>query len=526
MAPKHPTVRSKSYSIFILLVVSAFLLASCGSLASPPTTAATPVPPSPTPLVGFATPVSTVPSSPTVPVVLDTPQVVLPTSTPLTSPTPLMAQTALATPVLSTPALIPAATPYPGTFNLITGTTAGVIQGTVLPGQVLAYTLGAGPAEPLTMIMTSPNNDVTLGLFEANNNVLLDPARKLKGFNTVLAAQEQYTVEVIGGVTSESFSLTIKLPVLVYFASGATSTSLNGTTVNGYPFSYALNCAAGQNMTAALAQPASTATIDIYGISTGTLVDASAGYTSWSGVLPQTQDYIIEVIPNNSQVVNFNLTVSCTGTPGNAYYPTGNPSTGGQLYFLPGETMAVVQGTIQPGQVATYSVQASQYQPLMLVLGSPNGDAVLGVLDPNGKMLLDPANQFTYWQWQLPMTGLYTIQVVGGIKSESFTLTTKVGKLYTYPASGTSLKIYATTVRGLIKSYAFRLSTGISMTVSLNVDPSIAHLDVFGVQTGSLLNASDKATSWTGTIPSTQEYVVEVIPGSTISAYTLTISNP
>jgi len=158
--------------------------------------------------------------------------------------------------------------------------------------------------------------------------------------------------------------------------------------------------------------------------------------------------------------------------------------------------MSVVQGTIQPGQIATYSVQANQYQPLMLVLGSPNGDAVLGVIDPLGNRLLDPANQYTYWQWQLPLTGLYTIQVVGGIEAESFTLTTKVGKLYTYPASGSSLKIYATTVRGLIKSYAFRLSTGISMTVSLNVDPSIAHLDIFGVQTGSILNSSDKVTSW------------------------------
>ena len=520
MAHKHPINSFNPYSIFIPLVVSALLLASCGPLAAVPTIAATPVPPSPTPLVGSGTPTATVPSSPTPQVVL------LDTPTPQPSPTPLMVQTVLATPVLPTPSLAPAATPSSNTFALITGTTAGVIQGTVLPGQVLAYTLGAGQAEPLTLIMTSPNNDVTLGVFEANNNILLDPAKKLRGWNTVLPATEQYTIEVIGGATSESFSLSIKLPVVVSFAAGANSTSLNGTTVNGYLFSYALNCAAGQTMSAALAQPASTATIDIYGLSSGMLVDATAGYTSWSGVLPQTQDYIVEVVPTNNHVINYNLTVSCTGTPGNAYSPSGNPSTGGQLYFLPGETMSVVQGTIQPGQIATYSVQANQYQPLMLVLGSPNGDAVLGVIDPLGNRLLDPANQYTYWQWQLPLTGLYTIQVVGGIEAESFTLTTKVGKLYTYPASGSSLKIYATTVRGLIKSYAFRLSTGISMTVSLNVDPSIAHLDIFGVQTGSILNSSDKVTSWTGSIPSTQEYVVEVIPGGTMSAYTLTISNP
>ena len=188
--------------------------------------------------------------------------------------------------------------------------------------------------------------------------------------------------------------------------------------------------------------------------------------------------------------------------------------------------MTVVQGAIQPGQVVTYGVQAKQYQPLMVILGDPNDDLSLGVLDPNGNRLLDPADMFTYWQWQLPMTGQYTIQVVGGLTTENFTLTTKVGKLYTYPADGASIKIYATTLKGLIKSYAFRLSAGVVMTVSLNVPASTAYLDVFGVQTGSLLNASDHATTWTGTMPTTQEYVVEVIPGNTISAYTLTISNP
>jgi hypothetical protein len=303
-----------------------------------------------------------------------------------------------------------------------------VIQGNVQPGQVLTYTMGAAQAQPLTLIMVSPNNDVSLGVLDPGGNVLLDSTRKQKSWQMALPSAGLYTIQVVGGANSDSFNLTVKLPVVVNFASGATSASLTGTTVNGYLFSYSLNCAAGQTLTATLAQPTSTATIDIYGLSSGTLVDASAGYNSWSGMLPQTQDYIIEVIPTNNQVINYNLAVSCVGTPGNAYVPSeptgNNPATGGQLYFLPGETMSVVQGSIAPGQVVTYSVQAKQYQALMLILGSPNGDAVLGVLDPNGNQLLDPANQYTYWQWQLPMTGLYTIKVVGGITSERFTLTT------------------------------------------------------------------------------------------------------
>jgi hypothetical protein len=441
--------------------------------------------------------------------------------------TTLLNPAVVATVTPPAPTLAPSST---GNFALTTGTTAGVLQGTVNAGQVLAYTVNAAQAQPMTLIMTSPNNDISLGVIDPNGNVLLGTSNRQRSWQMVLPTSGQYTIQVMGGASSETFDLTIKLPVVVSFASGTSSSTLTGTTINGYLFSYALNCAAGQTLTATLAQPASTATIDIYGILSGTLVDASAGFNSWSGILPETEDYVVEVVPANNQVINYSLVVSCTGIPGTSFNqtsPSGSTTTGGSSFFFrPGETMAVVQGSIQPGQIVTYSVNASKYQPLMLVLGDPNDDLALGVLDPNGNRLLDPANMYTYWQWQLPMTGAYTIQVVGGLTTENFTLTTKIGKLYTYPADGKSINIYATTLKGLIKSYAFRLSAGVVMTVKLNVPASTAYLDVFGVQTGALLNASDHATSWTGTMPSTQEYVVEVIPGNTISAYTLTISNP
>jgi hypothetical protein len=85
---------------------------------------------------------------------------------------------------------------------------------------------------------------------------------------------------------------------------------LNGTTVNGYVFSYALSCKAGQTMTLTLNVPSTTAYLDAFGIATGTLLSSSAKAVTWTGSLPQTQMYVIEVIPANGQVVNYSLTVS------------------------------------------------------------------------------------------------------------------------------------------------------------------------------------------------------------------------
>src|SRR5450759_1885484 len=81
------------------------------------------------------------------------------------------------------------------------------------------------------------------------------------------------------------------------------------------------------------------------------------------------------------------------------------------IVFTTGTTGAVRQGTMQPGQVVTYTLAAGASQPMVLILDSPGKDVTLGVYEPNGTMLLDPANKYTRWQWLLPRTEVYTIQV-------------------------------------------------------------------------------------------------------------------
>jgi hypothetical protein len=373
----------------------------------------------------------------------------------------------------------------------------------------------------MILIMNSANNDVTLGVLDPNGTILLNPANKWISWQVTLPLTGLYTIQVIGGASTESYTLTIKIAQIVNFASGTTAITLNGTTTNGYLFSYGLNCSAGQIMTVNLYAPSSTAYLDIFGITTGLLLSDSVKATNWTGILPQTQDYVIEVVPSDRQEVNYLLTVSVTGTPGNP------SSTGGNILFAPGTTAAVNQGTVQPGQVVTYTVEASQAQPMILLVESPNHDVTLGVLYPNGATFLSPANKWTYWQWQLPETGVYTIQVIGGSTTENYILTTKVAKLVNFSPGSTSITLSGETSEGYVVSYAFKFYAGDVLTVTLNGDSSKAYLDIFGLLTGSLLSPSKKATTWTVTIPQTQEYVIEVIPaGGQVVSYSLTVSVP
>jgi hypothetical protein len=274
MINKRPTHYFKNLSMSLVLLV--ILLISCnlpGLLAAIPPTAQ----PSQTPL-------------PTV----DTPTAMLPTTT-----------------VAPPSTLLPTVTATKAPVNILfaTGTTAAVEQGTIGPNQVQAFTLSAGQYQPMILLLNSQNKDATLGVTEPDGNILLDPSKKWSSWQWLLPKTEVYTITVHGGTTSEDYTLTTKVAERILFASGTSSITMNGSTPKGFVFSYAIACTANQVMTVSLNIPASKATLDIFGLATGKLLSASAKVNTWTGTLPASEDYIIEVIPANGQVVNYVLTV-------------------------------------------------------------------------------------------------------------------------------------------------------------------------------------------------------------------------
>jgi hypothetical protein len=185
-----------------------------------------------------------------------------------------------------------------------------VQQGSIQPNQIQSYTLSAGQYQPMILILDSPNNDAYLAVYEADGSVLLDPAKKWNNWQWLLPKTELYTIQVIGGTTSENYTLTTKVAKRIFFPTGSSSITLNGSTLKGFVFSYTLGCKINQTMTVSLNMPASSVYLDIFGLATGPLLSSSTKVNTWTGVLPATQDYIIEVIPNNGQVVDYSLTVT------------------------------------------------------------------------------------------------------------------------------------------------------------------------------------------------------------------------
>jgi len=200
--------------------------------------------------------------------------------------------------------------------------------------------------------------------------------------------------------------------------------------------------------------------------------------------------------------------------------PTPNPTAtvqGGitNLVFDPGTTAVVAQGDLQPNQSQTFTLQAGQNQAMILLLNSTNGGASLAVYEPNGNALLDPSKKWSSWQWLLPKSELYTINVNAGASAESFILTAKVAARVTFAPGTTTATVAGSTPKGYVISYAIHGAANQTMSISLDAPGNTCALDIFGLAYGEiLLSDSADALTWTGTLPSNEDYIIEVVPKS------------
>ncbi|HEX9075444.1 MAG TPA: hypothetical protein VF932_06670, partial [Anaerolineae bacterium] len=100
----------------------------------------------------------------------------------------------------------------------------------------------------------------------------------------------------------------VTIPQRITFEPGGIGAAVTGATNSRRTVTYLLRAARGQTMTVVVNAPPNTVGLTIYGLDDGNpLVRAVSGATSWTGQLPGTQDYVIEVVPAVDAPVNFSV---------------------------------------------------------------------------------------------------------------------------------------------------------------------------------------------------------------------------
>jgi hypothetical protein len=193
------------------------------------------------------------------------------------------------------------------------GATSGGAATTLAPYQVQSYVLNAGGGVP--MLVNTKNANTTITIFGANTGVVLVPAwsntKGLPGWQGMLPSSQDYVIQAIAPASSQAINLVVSIPARISFATGTTSATRSGSTVNGNVVSYVAWGAAGQIMDLNVTSSDSSAVLVAYGFQTGQwMVTYDQKKTSYSTTLPASQDYIIVVDPTKGTVVNYTLTVA------------------------------------------------------------------------------------------------------------------------------------------------------------------------------------------------------------------------
>jgi hypothetical protein len=193
-----------------------------------------------------------------------------------------------------------------------TGTTSATVSGTLASGASQSYVLWAGWNQVMIVKADSADSRIYLEIYNYSTGAFLIRASSaLTTWQGWLPRTGDYIVKVYnGGGNSENYSLFVEIPVRIQFARGAYSGSVFGRGSAAQTISYVLWARANQTMTATLASSAGTVYLSIHGFSGGqSLVESSASQTTWTGILPQTQEYVIDAVQGGTWV-DFTLTVT------------------------------------------------------------------------------------------------------------------------------------------------------------------------------------------------------------------------
>lgn len=184
-----------------------------------------------------------------------------------------------------------------------------------------------------------------------------------------------------------------------------------------------------------------------------------------------------------------------------------------RIVFLNGATTGVVSAPISAGQVQNYVLQAFQAQPMLVAVDSVDQDVTLSIKTQGGTSMLNAAARQTTWQGTLPQTEDYYLTVHAGATTENFTLTVTIPSRIKFAEGAISAKTSGKTVGGYNVTYTVFAIKDQKMTVDLTNFSGDAALTIYGFTDGQpYLRSVAERTSFTFKLPSTQDYIIEVVP--------------
>lgn len=198
------------------------------------------------------------------------------------------------------------------------GAVTAVVQGQLAASGGDTWVLKALGGQTLTAQLTFSMGQAILVVWGADGTVLMSDHAGASNFTGALPSTQDYFIAVRGNPGGPTnYTLTITVPPLtnpnpgvvarrIVFAPGAISAVVTGQVANNFTDRWVIKVQAGQTMTAQVVFSSGTGVLIVFGADGNVLQSDHAGSTTFTGTLPTTQDYNLDVRANGT----YTLTVT------------------------------------------------------------------------------------------------------------------------------------------------------------------------------------------------------------------------
>jgi len=233
---------------------------------------------------------------------------------------------------------------------------------------------------------------------------------KLAGLSLALVFIFASVLMQAGGAAAQTGGPT---PKRISFPQGGITATRTGVLTMGGMDRYVIAANGGQTMNVSAASGNNNVILVIFGKDGTVLLSDHADASSWSGVLPSTQDYYIDVRAINGTSANYTLTVTIPPEPPSPPHPQIQ-----RVRFAPGTISATVSGQVVPGGSNEYVLKASANQEMLVSTSAEEQAVAISVVGADGTVLQSSMGSLSNFSGELPSTQDYFITV--SIAGEGF----------------------------------------------------------------------------------------------------------
>jgi hypothetical protein len=242
----------------------------------------------------------------------------------------------------------------------------------------------------------------------------------------------------------------------------------------------------------------------IYGADGTVLKSGMGGVAFFRGTVPRTQDYVVE-LHTGAEAVSYSLWVMI---------PV-------RISFAVGTTSAVVEGALAPAETLHYVLNIAAGQ-LLDVSISPQ-DTRLAIYGVDGTVLKSGMGGGAFFRGTVPSTQDYLLDVGPATVAGPFTMDVIIPARISFAVGATSATVQGRLAARQTQYYVLRASGGQWMEVNAAPEGKV-RLIIYGADGTVLMSGMGEGASFSGTLPSDQDYIVAVDAGPQAVAYTLEVS--